>query len=282
MAIASRDAIDTVSGLVMKMHMNPRGHRVHRADLSVLLCVLFIVCGESSSVFAQPPVVGRPPDFSGAIGGPFVVTIGVEGLTQVEVPIEEPFTLTLRIVGPGNLKEIARPALAKLGAFKLFTIDDLDDAFADGSPPSRTFRYRLRTRTAGTIEIPPFKFVYFNPAIVPSSRGYQTTYSNGLKVDAEFEGARPTNYALPLMIASELSALGVRPDDDEAIAGLISAREFVRYSSADLRPTQSWWPYWLTLRRYRGSALGLCLLGVLAVTRFLNVRRRAWVIACLD
>ena len=54
----------------------------------------------------EPPVVGRPLDFSGAVGGPFTVTATAE---PTEVTAEEPFTLTLRITGPGNLADLPRP-----------------------------------------------------------------------------------------------------------------------------------------------------------------------------
>jgi hypothetical protein len=145
-----------------------------QCQLVCLLSVLCVLCG-SAILAAQAPLVGRPADFSGAVGGPFIVTISVE---PTEVAVEEPLTLTLRVVGPGNLREIARPPLAKLEAFRPFAVDDLDDPFTVDPTPARTFRYRLRARTAGVYHIPPLKFVYFNPAIVPPSRGYQTTYAD--------------------------------------------------------------------------------------------------------
>jgi hypothetical protein len=114
-------------------------------------------------------------DFSGAVGGPFVVQWAAE---PTEVMAEEPQTLTLRVTGPGNLKDMPRPALGKLEGFKPFAVEDLDDRFVPGDPPRREFRYRIRPRTAGVPEIPRFKFVYFNPRIVPPSRGYQTTYAD--------------------------------------------------------------------------------------------------------
>jgi hypothetical protein len=121
--------------------------------------------------------VGQPPEFSGAVGGPFVVQWHAE---PTEVAAEGPLTLTLRIMGAGNLRTMPRPALGKLESFKIFAVEDLDDRFVDGQPPSREFRYRLRPRTAGVKEIPRFKFVYFNPQIVPASRGYQTTYAEAV------------------------------------------------------------------------------------------------------
>jgi hypothetical protein len=121
----------------------------------------------------SPPIVGRPVDFSSAIGGPLVVEQTAEPTTLTAA---EPLTLTVRITGPGNLRDIPRPELAKLDAYKAFAVEELDDRFVPGNPPRREFRYRLRPRTADVKEVPRLKFVYFNPRL-PAARGYQTTYA---------------------------------------------------------------------------------------------------------
>src|SRR4051794_22930853 len=92
-----------------------------------------------------PPVVGQPSDFSGAVGGPFTVEQIVD---RTELAVEEPLTLTVRIPGPGNLRDVPRPPLAKLPAYKAFAVDDLADRYIDGDRPRREFDYRLRPRTA--------------------------------------------------------------------------------------------------------------------------------------
>jgi hypothetical protein len=132
------------------------------------------------SVRAEPTVVGRPLDFSGAVGGPFVARWDAEPTT---VTVEEPITLALSITGTGRLREMPRPALSKLGSFKAFAVEELDERFVDGNPSSREFRYRVRPRTADVKEIPRFKLVYFNPHIVPASRGYQTTYAEAVPLN---------------------------------------------------------------------------------------------------
>jgi hypothetical protein len=130
---------------------------------------------------AEPPIVGRPVDFSGAIGGPFIVQWIAE---PTELIAEEPLTLTLRVTGPGRLAEIPRPALGKLESFKSFAVEDVDDRVVAGDSPRREFRYRVRPRSADVKEIPRFKFVYFNPQIVPASRGFQTTYAASVPLNA--------------------------------------------------------------------------------------------------
>jgi hypothetical protein len=132
------------------------------------ICALVLTAGQPP---IEPPLVGRPPDFSGAVGGPFVVE---QTAAPTELTAEEPLTLTVRITGPGNLRDLPRPPLAKLEAYKSFAVDDLDDRFVDGDPPRREFRYRLRPRSADVKAVPRLKFVYFSPHV----RRYQTTYGD--------------------------------------------------------------------------------------------------------
>src|SRR5438552_2696975 len=89
---------------------------------------------------------------------------------------EEPLTLTVRIAmaeagSAGNLRDVKRPALAKMEAYRAFAIEDADESFAE-SPPRREFRYRVRPRWSGEHAVPRLKFVYFSPR----SGRYQTTY----------------------------------------------------------------------------------------------------------
>jgi hypothetical protein len=221
---------------------------------------------------AQPPIVGRPVDFSGAIGGPFVVTMSIE---PRDVAIEEPFTVTLRIVGSGNLNEIARPALGKLDAFRPFAVDDVDDTFTDGTPPNRTFRYRLRARSDKVAQIPAFKFVYFNPAIVPASRGYQTTYAESVKLAIKPQAAPETGTEkLAFEIADLHRRLALDPGNSELRSALMQARNQVRYANAEMRPTSSRWSYWLGW-----LTLALCTAsGTLAIAAK-RMPRRIWVIS---
>jgi hypothetical protein len=115
-----------------------------------------------------PPVVGRPIDYSGAVGGPFTVTLAAD--PTVLAP-EEPLTLSLRITGSGNLADVRRPDLDALKTS--FAVEPLDEAVVPGG---RVFRYRLRPRTAAVTEVPGYKFIYFNPRL-PPALGYQTTYA---------------------------------------------------------------------------------------------------------
>src|SRR5947207_6166652 len=109
-----------------------------------LLCVLVVLNPAAYAAGSpEPPVAGRPLNFSGAVGGPFTVTATAE---PTEVTAEEPVTLTLRIAGPGNLAQLRRPDLNKVERFAHdFAVEDGPDRFQP-EPPVREFRYRLRPR----------------------------------------------------------------------------------------------------------------------------------------
>jgi hypothetical protein len=159
----------------------------------VVVCCAFL----PAQAGADPPVVGRPPDWSGAVGGPFTVALHAE---PTELAAEDPLTLTVRITGAGNLRDLRRPALGTLEAFQPFAVEDLDDRFVAGDPPRREFRYRLRPRSAGVPEIPRLKFVYFNPRAT-AGRGYQTTYSNEVPLTVK-----------PRVAAKPVETIGEVPD----------------------------------------------------------------------
>src|SRR5438067_6883051 len=93
-----------------------------------LSCVLVVLNPAAYAAGSpEPPVVGRPLDFSGAVGGPFTVTATAE---PTEVTAEEPVTLTLRIAGPGNLAQVHRPDLNRIERFaRDFAIADGPDQF---------------------------------------------------------------------------------------------------------------------------------------------------------
>ena len=242
-----------------------------RKPLLLFFSVLSVSLWFNSSSAFEPPVVGRPAEFSGAIGGPFVVTASIE---PSELAVEQPATLTVRLVGPGNLRDLPRPALDKLPAFQPFAVDPLDDEFQDGSPPSRVFRYRLRPRTAGIREVPRIRFVYFNPAIMPASRGYQTTYTSPLPLTVR-ESPSLSN-PLPARIAGLHRDLALNPSDSTLYAVLEDARDRVAYPSPDWRPHDGAWPPWLAWPNMAWLTVGSILVSLGLLRRAMATRRRGW------
>jgi BatD DUF11 like domain len=147
-----------------------------RNRIPIVLCVFVLLAtgltrADDSEI--EPPAVGRPENFSGAIGS-FQLTMRAQP-TQVQV--EDPIVLTVRIVGTGDVQRLERPNLRRLPRFtQHFQIENLADRYLP-SEKAREFDYRLRARSAEVHEIPPLPFVYFKPGVVPDYKGYQTTYT---------------------------------------------------------------------------------------------------------
>jgi len=149
---------------------------------------------------AEPPVVGRPTDWSGAIGGPYIVTLHA---APTDLAAEDQLTLTVRIGvdeegSAGNLAKLKRPALSKLDAFNSFAIEDLDENSTVDTPP-RWYRYLLRPRSTGVKEIPRLKFVYFNPR----TGRYLTTYSDPVPLTVRARTAPVPAVEVPPWIMQE-------------------------------------------------------------------------------
>lgn len=125
------------------------------------------------------PIAGRPVDFSGAVGGPFVVTMKLD---KTEVRLEEPATLTITITGPGDLSKVKRPNLKEKPNWNSkFTIDD--GPVREPNDHCKEFDYLLRAKNHLAYYLPPLKFVYFNPATKPASLAWQTTYSDPIEIN---------------------------------------------------------------------------------------------------
>jgi len=132
--------------------------------LVAVLAVVALLLSQS------PPVAGRPAEFSGAVGGPFVATVRLD---RGSVAVGEPIEMTLTVTGPGDLSGLRRPDLNRVAEFaRQFDIrDGLENR--TNSPPLRLFTYWLRPRDAGVASVPRVKLVYYNPAV----HAFQTTYS---------------------------------------------------------------------------------------------------------
>jgi hypothetical protein len=130
----------------------------------------------------EPPVAGRPANFSGAIGSGYRVAMRA---VPTQLQAEDPLILTVRITGTGNLEEIHRPDLRRLPRFAgRFHIEDLAGRYLPATK-TREFDYRLRPRTPAVKEIPPLPFVFFNPKILPPERGYQTSLAPAIPLSVQ-------------------------------------------------------------------------------------------------
>jgi hypothetical protein len=151
----------------------------------------------------EPPVVSRPTDWSGVVGGPFAVTTKVE---PTEVAAEDQLTLTVQVDvaeggSIGNLPQLKRPPLGKSDTFRAFAFDDLDSGYNEYLKRS-WFRYLLRPRSTEVKEVPRVKFVYFNPR----AGRYQTTYSQPVPLTVRARTAPVAAVELPPLILQEWKA----------------------------------------------------------------------------
>jgi hypothetical protein len=164
----------------------------------------------------EPPVAGRPPNFSGAVGAK--VSVQTQAAPR-ELQAEEPLTFTVRITGSTALDQVVRPSLKGIPAFtRSFHIDDLAERRL-AEQRAVEFDYRLRPRSAGVREIPRLPFVFFKPGIVPEHLGFQTTYAPAIPLTVKPRAeVRPTD----IQGTGEQSPI---PDRFYALADVVLDRE---------------------------------------------------------
>jgi hypothetical protein len=170
--------------------------------LAICLCAL---AGTPLPVSAQPdddpdepPVVGQPAGFNGAVGVYKVATTA----EPTDLQAEDPLTLTVRITGSGSPRHPPqRPPLRRLPEFtRRFVIEDLPGPSPTASPAVWEFRYRLKPLNPTVKEIPALRFDYFKPGVIPREKGYRSTYAPAIPLTvrpraqvqpADIQGAAP-------------------------------------------------------------------------------------------
>ena len=158
--------------------------------VSVALWLTFV----PSDCFAQaePPILGRPKDFSGLVGQ-YLLSVRAR---PTSVKLEEPITVTVTI---SALSEAA--SAPSLGNLHLLP-DNIGDNF-HVQPPERIvekeraweLEYQLRPKLAGVQTLPSLKLVYYHP----QRQKYQATYSEAIVFDVQPKesAAAPTLAELP-------------------------------------------------------------------------------------
>jgi hypothetical protein len=200
----------------------------------------YTVAAESIKIVVKPlPDVGRPADFSGAIGA-FRLTTKLDAATA---RMGDPLVLTVRVEGIGNVKLLPRPAVEVSWASTVAGTErvqvDSSGAYIRGS---KEFDYILTPTQAGSAVLPVVRYAYFDP----------------------FKGqyAVATSPPADLTIADG-SVAGTAADPEES--DLLPLRPWRQAQASRLRTL----PDWLTL-----GALGLALLLPLAALAD-GVQRRA-------
>jgi hypothetical protein len=146
---------------------------IRHAYAAVFLLVLFASWGRAGAP-SEPPLRGRPENFSGLVG---LYTIAVTA-TPHEVCVEDPILLTVQIEGRGPTE----PERRKL---RLFPSEIADNFYVENVPEEDTktekswsFVYRLRPKNIEVELIPSLELVYY----LPERRKYQTAVSSAIAI----------------------------------------------------------------------------------------------------
>lgn len=121
----------------------------------------FAMRSESVTLVAiEVPMSGRPSGWAGAVG----VWEATTRLDTVRARAGDPFVLTLRIEGRGNVALLPRPAL-DVGWATVVPADErvVLDSAVSGMRGHKEFDWLVTAREAGLQQVPSVRYPYFNP-----------------------------------------------------------------------------------------------------------------------
>ena len=126
-------------------------------------------------VAVDPPDAGRPADFDGAVGRLAVQT----RLPSANGRVGDPFTVTVRVSGTGNVKLLPRPRLSIPWASAVPSDERVHvDSAGARIGGSKEFDWILTPRVAGELDVPPVRYAYFDPA----ARRYEVARTDAVAV----------------------------------------------------------------------------------------------------
>src|SRR5262245_30420155 len=130
-------------------------------------CIVVLMLVAAAAVADEPPIAGRPENFSGAVG---TFRIRMEA-QPTELLRDETLTLTVTITADGPFTAPPkRPDLRTIAAFsQAFHIEPLPEKPSNG--PEWQFVYRLRPRDVKVDAVPNLTLVYFKPSKTPGAPG---------------------------------------------------------------------------------------------------------------
>ena len=171
----------------------------------------FIVRAESAQLVVTPlPDVGRPPDYTGAVG---VLRASVTIDSSI-ARVGDPLVLTMRVSGIGNVKLLPRPVLELSWASTVPGTErvsvDTSGAFVRGY---KEFDWILTPSQAGRVEVPTLRYSYFDP--YRGAYAYAETAPSALTVDdgtlaTAVEGDNVSVLTLRTWRGASTSSLAVR------------------------------------------------------------------------
>jgi len=117
-------------------------------------------------VAVEPPMTGRPADYSGAVGNLHLSAKLDTNATRVG----DPLVLTVKVSGSGDVKLFPRPSVG-IGWGTLVKGDERVrvDTTARRIGGTKEFDWVLTPKIAGELDVPPIRYPYFNP----DSRHYE-------------------------------------------------------------------------------------------------------------
>lgn len=120
-----------------------------------------VVEAESTSLVVKAlPDIGRPVDFSGAVG----VLKSVVRLDTSTARVGDPLVLTLRVQGTGNVKLLPRPTLEVSWASSVPSTERLQvDTSGTLVRGAKEFDWILTPSQEGAVSTPAIDYTYFNP-----------------------------------------------------------------------------------------------------------------------
>jgi hypothetical protein len=144
-----------------------------RPAIITLLLVFLPIHGLRGAGVDDPPLSGRPANFTGAIGNFRIST----SATPTHLHAQDPLVLVVRVSGSASPDGApARPNLRRVAEFnRSFRTKDLESSHPE--PSVWEFHYELRPLRAGVREIPAIRLDYYKPGIMPPEKGYRTTYA---------------------------------------------------------------------------------------------------------
>ncbi len=133
------------------------------AGICLLAAPLYAQDEDDPADVVRIPAVKPASDFYGAAG----TGVKVEATaTPLALTTDDWLKFTLKITNLLNAAEVEKPKLSGLKDFSsIFQVDDqqADPVWNPNAPSQRVFVYRFRPRSTHVDQIPPFRFIYFDP-----------------------------------------------------------------------------------------------------------------------
>ncbi|MFZ5981627.1 MAG: BatD family protein [Candidatus Zixiibacteriota bacterium] len=107
------------------------------------------------------PIEGRPDDFTGTIGQFSIVA----SPDKLEVEVNQPVTVTIKISGTGNIKSVAEPIIPDLPDFRIYKASSSEKSsrLNDKIGGTKIYEEVFIPKKPGKLELPSLGFNYFDP-----------------------------------------------------------------------------------------------------------------------